>query len=154
MTTMLSDYNAQLEREAATFAVGDTVHFLRDAPRAQRGIITGTITAIGPHRYNTGHVDQIVDIDQTVTAKGITSTWHHRVLVQNVFRARHIDHIRANDVVVGDTVVYPCQEGATVVHRLRTVKMIVEYPENRVLYFHEGLFGMAARVADMWRVTK
>lgn len=153
MTTMLSDYNAQLEREVATFAVGDTVHFFRDYPRYQRGPVVGVITGFDVTRYNTGHVDQIVDIDQTVTAQGVTSTYHHRILVQNVWRARAVEHIRAADVTVGDTVVYPCQEGASVYHRLRTVKMIVEYPDNRVLYFHEGLFGMAARVADMWRVT-
>lgn len=150
---MLSDYNAQLEREAATFDVGDTVHFFRDAPRYQRGPVTGTVIGFDVTRWNTGHVDQIVDIEQTVTARGTTSTYVHRVLVQNVWRARIVDHIRGNDVTVGDTVVYPCQEGATVVHRLRTVTMIVEYPDNRVLYFREGLFGIAARVADMWRVT-
>jgi hypothetical protein len=58
--------------------------------------------------------------------------------------------VAAEDVVVGMTLIYPCWVGPRVEHLPRTVQSIVEYPDNRVLYFADtngrpGLFGMVAR---------
>jgi hypothetical protein len=58
--------------------------------------------------------------------------------------------IAANEVAVGMTLIYPCWVGPRVEHLPRTVRSIVEYPDNRVLYFADtdgrpGLFGIIAR---------
>lgn len=60
--------------------------------------------------------------------------------------------IPAADITVGMTLIYPCWVGPRVEHLPRTVKSIVEYPDNRVLYFEDtngrpGLFGIIARRA-------
>lgn len=60
--------------------------------------------------------------------------------------------IAADAIEVGMTLIYPCQVGPTTQHLPRTVRSIVEYPENRVLYFADtdgrpGLFGIIARRA-------
>lgn len=58
-------------------------------------------------------------------------------------------------VVVGDTLIYPCQVGWPVrgIKFLpQTVSYIVEYPENRVFYFEEGGYAVVGRKATLTKV--
>jgi len=59
--------------------------------------------------------------------------------------------ITANDVRVGDVINFPHQTSTGIEHRRVTVSYILEYPENRVLYFAEGALGVADRRAQISR---
>lgn len=79
--------------------------------------------------------------------------WFDVHLVEPAVRATV--KIAANDLAVGDALLYPAWVGPTVVDRLVTVHSIVEYPGNRVAYFEPtNTPGNMAVIGREARLTK